>query len=142
MITKRDIAIIIEPVLATYIAKELGTVDVSKLLCPQDTTLDSGFLTVVFKKGNLIFDRFNILMRQYLEAGFLERPWAELQHRASLSKQDSLGEEFEGIYFAFSFSHLLPAFVVLLLGTLFSSVVFIAELILNCLYKRRGILWL
>jgi len=137
MITKRDIAIIIDPVLATYIAKDLGTVDVSKLFCPQDETLISGFITIVFKKGNPLLDRFNILMRRYLEAGFLERLWAELLHRASLRRDGRFREAHGGMFFAFSISHLMPAFMVLIVGAVFSSVVFIAELIVNCIYKRR-----
>jgi len=41
------------------------------------------------------------------------------------------------VFFAFSLSHLMPTFVVILVRTIFSSVVFIAELILNCLCKLR-----
>ena len=37
--------------------------------------------------------------------------------------------------FAFSVSHLMPAFAVLLVGTVLSSLLFMAELILNCLCK-------
>jgi len=137
MITRRDFAIIIDPVLATYIAKELGTVDVSKLFCPQEETLISGFITVVFKKGNPLLDRFNILMRRYLEAGFLERLWAELLHGATLRRDGRFREATGDMFFAFSISHLMPAFMVLLVGTVFSSVVFIGELIVKCLNKRR-----
>jgi len=135
--TKRDIAIIAGPIWATYIAKDLGTVDVSKLFCPLEETLISGYMAVYFKKGNPLLDRFNILMRRYLEAGLLERLWVELQHGASLRGEVRFTEATEGMFFAFSVSHLMPAFVVLLVGTLLSSVVFIAELIVNCLYKRR-----
>jgi len=137
MITKIDIAVINEPLLATYIAKELGTVDVSKLFCPLDETLVSGYGSIYFKKGNPLLDSFNIPMRRYLEAGLLEILWAELQHRASLSIESRFREATGGMFFKFSVSHLMPAFVVLLVGTLFSSVVFIAELIANCLYKHR-----
>ena len=38
---------------------------------------------------------------------------------------------------SFSVSHLMPAFVVLLLGNVLCSVVFIAELIVNSMCKRR-----
>ena len=137
MITKRDIAIINDPVLATYIAKNLGTVDVSKFLCPQDETIVSIFGTMFFKKGNPVLDRFNIPMRRYLEAGFVEMLWSKMQHRASLRRESRFKEATGGMSFAFSVSHLMPAFVVLLVGTVFSSVVFIGEIILNCLYKRR-----
>jgi len=76
-------------------------------------------------------------MRRYLEAGLMERLWAELQHRASLSGGESLREADGDIFFAFSVSNLLPAFVVLLVGSVFSLVVFIVEFIVNCLGRRK-----
>ena len=94
-------------------------------------------LIVFFKKGNVLLDRFNILMRRYLEAGLLEMHWRELQHRASLRREGRFRKAAADMFFAFSVSHLMPAFVVLTVGTILSSVVFIGELILNCLCKRR-----
>jgi len=76
-------------------------------------------------------------MRRYLEAVLLEMLWTELQHRASLRGADRLGEAACDMFSAFSVSHLLPAFVVLLLGNVLISVVFVVELIVNCLWKRR-----
>jgi len=84
MITKRDFAILNSPFFATYVARYLGNVDVGKLICSLDETVMSAGLILLFKKGNPHLDRFNILMRRYLEAGLLERLWTELQHRASL----------------------------------------------------------
>jgi hypothetical protein len=97
----------------------------------------SGGAVIVFKKGNLLLDRFNILMRRYLEAGLLENLWTELQHRATLRGAERFREAASDMFFAFSVSHLMPAFVVLTVGTVLSSVVFIGELIVNCLCKRR-----
>jgi hypothetical protein len=76
-------------------------------------------------------------MRRYLEAGLLERLWAELQHRASLRVGGRFVEAAGDMFFAFSISHLMPPFVVLILGTLLSSLLFIADLILNCRCKRK-----
>jgi len=76
-------------------------------------------------------------MRRYLEAGLLERLWAELQHRASLRGDESLREAAGDIFFAFSVSRILPAFVVLLVGTVLCLVVFIVELIVDCLGRRK-----
>jgi len=134
MIAKRDIAIINDQTFFTYLARELGTVDVGKIICPQEETIISGYGTVIFKKGNVLLDSFNNLMRRYLEAGNLERLWAEMQHRASL-KRERFSEATGEMFFAFSISHIMPTFVVLLAGTVFSSVVFTAELIVNCLFK-------
>jgi hypothetical protein len=137
MITKRDIASIIDPLYATYTARDLGAVDVGKIICSLDEIIMSGSLTVLFKKGNPFLERFNILMRRYLEAGFLEGLITELKHRATLKGRGRFGEAAGDMFFVFSLSHLMPAFVVLIVGTVLSSVVFIGELIVNCLCKRR-----
>jgi hypothetical protein len=132
MITERDIAIVSTLMFATYVAREMGSVDVGKLICSSDQFTISVGGTVLFKKGNPLLDRFNFLMRRYLEAGLMERLWTELQHGASLRGGGRFAEAAGDMFFAFSVSHLMPAFVVLLVGTVLSSVVFIAELIVNC----------
>ena len=137
MITERDMATPSATSYAAYRARELGIVDVGKIICPLNEAAILGSLIIIFKKGNPLLDRINILMRRYLEAGFLERLWAELQHRASLRGQERFREADGDIFFAFSLSHLVPAFVVLLVGTVLSSAVFIGELIVNCLCRRR-----
>jgi hypothetical protein len=76
-------------------------------------------------------------MRRYLEGGLLERTWTELQHRASLTGGGRFTEADGNEFFPFSLSHLMPAFVVLLVGTVLSSAVFVGELIVNCLWKRK-----
>jgi hypothetical protein len=111
----------------------MGNVDVGKLICSLDDFLMSVCATVLFKKGNPLLDRFNILMRRYLEAGLLEKLWTELQHRASLRGGDRFGEASGDVFFAFSVSHIMPAFVVLFVGNVLSSVMFIDELVVVCL---------
>jgi hypothetical protein len=138
MITKKDIATVAAPSFATFVAIEMGTVDVDKVICFLDENAISSSLTVLFKKGNPLLDGFNILIRRYLEAGLLERLWSELQHRASLKGGGRYIDAAGYTFFAFSVSHLKPAFVVLLVGTVFSSVVFIGEIAVNCLCERRG----
>ena len=76
-------------------------------------------------------------MRRYLEGGLLERTWTELQHRAALSGGGRFTEAAGDGFFPFSLSHIMPAFVVLLVGTVLSSAVFVGELIVNHLCKRR-----
>jgi hypothetical protein len=137
IITQQDIATAAVPMYATYVSMEKGTVDVGKLICSLDEIGLSGGLIVLFKKENPLLDQFNILMRRYLEAGLQERVWTELQHRASLKGGGRIGEAAGDIFFPFSVSHLKPAFVVLLVGTVLSSVVFIGELIVNCLWERK-----
>jgi hypothetical protein len=137
MITKGDIATFVPPMVATYVAKEMGTENVAKLICSLDQVGFSFSLIFLFKKGNPLLDRFNFLMRRYLEAGLMENLWTELQHGADLRGEGRYRVSDGDIFFTFSFSHLMPAFVVLLVGTVLSSVVFIVELIVNCLCERR-----
>jgi len=137
MITKRDIALAIPPMFAAYVAREMGTVDVGKIVCSLDVVVLSAGVTVLFKKGNPLLDRFNVLMRRYLEAGLLEKFWTEMQHRTSLKGGGRFGKSTGDVFFAFSVSHLLPSFLVLLVGSVLSSLLFLAELILNCLCKRK-----
>ena len=111
--------------------------DVSKVICSLDEDFMCVGITILFKKGTVLLDSFNIIMRRSLEAGMLEISWTKLQHRASLRGGDRFRKAHGDKFFAFSLSHLKPAFVVLIVGTILSSVVFIAELMLNCLCKRR-----
>jgi len=137
MITKRDISTIQTENFVNYVTRELGTEGIGKIVCSFDETVCSAGVTVLLKKGNPLLERFNILMRRYLEAGFQERIWSDEKHRASLRGRwrfvPSPGDE----YFAFSVSQLIPAFMILIVGAVLSSAVFIGELILNCLCKRR-----
>jgi hypothetical protein len=138
MITKRDIGMVHNPYYVNYAAREMGTDGVGKIICCFDETLYTVGVTVLLKKGNPLLGRFNILMRRCLEAGLLLKFWRETQHRASLRGGGRFVEAAGDEYFAFSLSHLMPAFVVLLVGTVLSSVVFIGELTVNCLCKRKG----
>jgi hypothetical protein len=136
MITKRNLAYINTQIYAT-VTRDLGTVDVGKIVCSLDENLVSVSLIVLFKKGNTLLHRFNILMKCYLEPGLLERLWSKLQHRASLKGGGRFREADRGMFLTLFISHLMPTFVILTVGTILSSVVFIGELILNCLCKRR-----
>jgi len=136
-ITKRDMTFPCSPIYAAYSAREMGIVDVGKTISPLDEDSVSGTIVALLRNGSPLLDRFNILMRRYLEAGLLELLWAELQHRAALIGEDRLREADGDTYFAFSVSHILPAFVVLLVGSVLSSVVFIVEFIVNCPVRRK-----
>jgi hypothetical protein len=106
--TKRCIATFVAAVLATYVARKIGTLSVGKLMCSLDQVARSGGLNVLFRKRNPISFRFNILMRCYLEDGLLKVFWTELQHRASLKCGDRYEEAVVDTFFSFSLSLLMP----------------------------------
>jgi len=80
MITKGDIASLTVPMHASYLASVMGIVDVNKIICSFDETIMYSNIIILFKKGNPLLDRVNVLLRRCLEAGFLELHWSELQH--------------------------------------------------------------
>jgi len=137
MITKGDIASIIALMHANYLAIEMGIVDVNKIICSLDETILSSDIIILFKKGNPLLDRVNVLMRRCLEAGLLELRWSELQHRARLRSGGKLRADSSDMFVPFSVSHLMLAFVVLVVGNILSSVVFIFELISGSGNKRN-----
>jgi len=73
MITKRDISKIQNPSYVNRVAREIGTEGVGKLVCSFEEALGTLGVIVLFKKGNPFPERFNILMRRYLEAGLPEK---------------------------------------------------------------------
>jgi hypothetical protein len=74
-----------------------------------------------------------------LEGGLVEMIWTELLHRASLKGAGGIGKAAGDKFFTFSVSHLMPAFVALVVGTVLSSVVFIGELIVKRAKKNRAL---
>jgi hypothetical protein len=50
MITQRDIAAVVAPLYAAYVATEMGTVDIGKVICSLDEIGASGGLIFLFKK--------------------------------------------------------------------------------------------
>jgi len=122
----------------TRIVREMGTEDVGKIVCCFDESLVTFRYILLFRKGNPLLESFNILIRRYLEAGLQEMCRREMWHRSSLRGGGRFQDVNGGVFFPFSVSHIMPSFVVLFVGTALSSMVFIVELTLNCLCKRRG----
>ena len=63
MITNGDIASMVVPMYAKYLASVMGIVDVTKVICSFDETLISSGIILLFKKGNPLLDRVNVLIR-------------------------------------------------------------------------------
>jgi hypothetical protein len=136
VIAQKDMATVAPQLYAMYVATEMEIVDFGKAICMLDEIGVSSGLIFLFKKGNPLLERFNILMRRYLEADLEERLWTKLLRRRCAKGGGRIGEAAGDEFFTFSVSHLMPAFVALIGGTVFSFMVFIGELIVNCLCKR------
>ena len=122
---------------AKYLASEMGIVDFNKVICSFDETFMSAGTIILFKKGNPLLDRVNVLLRRCLEAGLLQFRWSELQHRARLKSTGQLIDDSSDMFLPFAVVHLMPAFVVLVVGNILSSVVFTVELIRGSGKKRN-----
>jgi len=132
MFSDGDIANVANPLYVNYIFNELGYQGEMNSPC----SLDENFMNLnavsVFFRGNPLLDQFNKLVRRCLEGGLGLKYWIQLNHEALLrgrTKSDDVGSS---MYFVFKLSHMLPAFIVLGFGYLFSMVVLVAE----CLHKR------
>jgi hypothetical protein len=128
MMTERDVATICAPLYAKYLSNEFG----HQFPCSLDENFLYGSTVAVFTKGNPLVKQFNRLIRRCVEGGLGERYWAQLNHEALLRSKTKSDKDVSSMYFVFTLSHMVPAFSVLGLGFVCSTVVCIAE----CLHNR------
>jgi hypothetical protein len=111
-----------------YSSSQMGIHDGTKYLCPlEEYMVTTGFVSIL-RNGSPILNRFNTLTVRVLEAGLLDRYWAELIWNVKLRREMTVDEYDENMYFAFSLSHLSPAYSVLMFGYVFSVLVFLSEI--------------
>jgi len=132
VITDGDVATFSTPEYTNYIFNELGHLGEMNSPCFLDENFFNINLVSVFFKGNPLLNQFNKIIRRCHEGGLMIRYWIQLNHEALLRSSTKSNEDGSSMYFVFSLSHMLPAFIVLCFGYLCSSIVLIAE----CLHKR------
>jgi hypothetical protein len=118
------------PRISQYLASELDIPDASKSFCAlEENVFTTGFIFVL-QNGSPLLNRLNVLTRRSTEGGLLGRYWTQLLWVKNLRSKMKVGDN-EDMYFVFSLSHLSPAFCVLGFGYVLSSIVFLAELLVN-----------
>jgi hypothetical protein len=132
MMTDGDIATVSALEYAKYMFNEFGYQGEMKSPCSLDENFIYGSLAAVFTKGYPLVNQFNKLIRRYLEGGLVLRYWIQLNHEALLKGGTKSDVNCKSMYFVFNLSHMVPAFIVLGVGYLCSTIVCIAE----CLHKR------
>jgi len=70
-----------------------------------------------------------------MEGGHLDRYWAQLLWMMILRSKMRVDDGEEDLYFVFSLSHFSPAFCLLRFGYVFSSAVFLAEILIKWIAK-------
>jgi hypothetical protein len=126
------------PRFSQYLATEIGIQDVGKYLCTLEKNLFTIGITSVLSNGRPFLNRLNVLTRRSQEGGLLGRYWAQLIWITNLRNKMRLVDDENDLYFVFSFSQLSPAFCVLTLGYVLSSVVFLAEIFVKWIAKIQN----
>jgi hypothetical protein len=132
MMTNGDVATFSTPEYTKHISNELGNQGAMKSPCSLDENFFYGNVVALFTKGNPSVNQFNTILRRVLESGIVFRYRNQLAHEALLSSRTKSDEDGNSIYYVFTLSHMVPAFSVLVLGCVCSTIIFIAE----CLHKR------
>ncbi|KAJ4431198.1 hypothetical protein ANN_19795 [Periplaneta americana] len=136
MIYKRDITSIVVELYTNYLANRLGFGEEEKVLCSLNVKLISSGLVFLLKKGSPYLNQLNSLLRRGMEGGLLHRYCELMFFEARLeSRNRKEDDETDALYFVFSFSYLIPAFFVLLVGYVAGGVVLVGECFLNCVLK-------
>jgi hypothetical protein len=126
-----------------YVATEIGKSVDKQLLCSLDEYVFSSSRVMCLSGGHPVTERFNNVIRRYIEAGLGDKYWSDLLFNLTLhnmnNSEESDCQACSDDYFVFSLSHLKVAFIALGFGYMLSVAVFVAELICNWLSKRRTV---
>ena len=142
LIRHGDITMISVPIVADYDAlKIIPTYKKKNQVCFLDEDVHKMLLVMYMQAGNPLLHRANTIIRRTIEAGLVDNYWSMMKWRfrvnnvANSTYDDGLTGDNQ--YFALKLSHLHIAFIVLSVGYILSSVIFIAEL-LCALISTRG----
>ena len=111
---------------ANFFALSKGVHDVRKVVCFLPVYRAAFQITIGVQRGDPIVHLLNKHIRMCTENGFVERFWSDLEHTFQLQAEHNYSED--EMYFVFTLDHLIPAFQILLLGYVLSSVVLVLEL--------------
>ncbi|KAJ4431189.1 hypothetical protein ANN_19786 [Periplaneta americana] len=127
VILKRDIAAIGAPIVSHYIASILGVDDEMKVVCFLEERLVFASNIALLPKGSPLLPHLNVLIRRTCEGGLVDKLWEETKHIALLTSEKRSTENGNDLYFVFSLSHLSPVFILLIVGLVICSFVFLLE---------------
>jgi hypothetical protein len=131
LITKRDVALVNADSYVKYIASLIGTVDYARVMCHLEDSSISLQSAGLLQKGSPFRDGFNKFVRRCLESGLVDVYRAHVYFRAHFQGTGMNDQSQEGTdtYFVFQIQHLRAAFMILILGHVFSCTLLIYEAI-------------
>ena len=134
LVTHKNITTVSTAIQFEYVLATLGkTEDKARYMCTIPEIVDTPKFAVYMSKGNPLLPMFDTWVQRAIESGIVAKYWSQfiwnetLQGAANL---DSTTDQSDShMFFVFTVSHLSPAFCQLLIGYLFSFVVFMAEFV-------------
>ncbi|KAJ4448589.1 hypothetical protein ANN_10608 [Periplaneta americana] len=127
-----------------FLARTRGLVDhVEEMFCSLDENILSTNYMFFIRRNSPIVDRFNTLSVRCVESGIINMHFGKILANITSKNEDKsfhFGcEDCSDFYFVFTLSHLRATFLFLLFGNLFAFIVFIGELLFNCLSAEKTV---
>jgi hypothetical protein len=131
LITQRDITLLNVDTYVRYIASLVGVADYSRVVCHLEDSSLPFQLAGLLPKGSPFRDGFNKFVRRSLEGGLVDRYMANVYFEAHFQNMGSndYSQEATDTFFVYQIHHLSAAFMILILGHIFSCTVLICEAI-------------
>jgi hypothetical protein len=129
LITQRDVILVNGETYVRYIANIIGIADYTKVWCHLEDSSLSLQSAGLLQKGSPFLVGFNKFVRRCLEGGVVDRYRSFIYFKAHFQSMGSNehSQEDTDTFFVFQIHHLSAAFMILILGHIFSCTVFIWE---------------
>jgi len=143
LIIHGDIMMVSFPYTAEYNAfKIISSHRKRKPVCFLDEDIYKMSLVMYMETGNPLIPRANTIIRRTIEAGLVDNYWSMKKWRVRLKSvtNSKYGADLtdDKEYFALTLSHLKVAFIIMPVGYILCSIVFIVELLLALISTRRS----
>jgi hypothetical protein len=131
------------PYAAEYDAfKVISSYKMTKQVCFLDQDIYKMNLVMYMQPGNPLIPRANTIVRRTIEAGLVDGYWSMVKWQVRL--QNVANSTYDAVliddndYFALTLSHLKVAFIIMTVGYILCSIVFIAELLHALISTRQS----
>lgn len=143
IITQGDIAMVTFPLSAEYSASTIiPSYNKRKQVCFLEEDIYKMHLAMYMQTGNPLIYRASTIIRRTIEAGLVDNYWSMMKWRIRVKRVANstydAGVTDDNEYFALALSHLKIAFIMLPVGYILGSIVFIAELLHALISTRQN----
>jgi hypothetical protein len=143
LITHGDITMVAFPYAAEYDAvKIISSYKKKKPVCFLDEDIYKLNLVMYLSTGNPLIHRANTIIRRTIEAGLVDHYWSMVKWRDSFKNMANSTYDgdltVDNKYFSLTLSHLKAAFIILAVGYILCSILFIAEFLHALISTRQN----